>query len=368
MKFLITCSAWLEKITKQEVVKQWWNIELVKDRLIFFSWNINLIPKVNLYSRTWNKVYIVLWEWWNIDNFDKLYNLINKISWDKYIQKDHPIKVKATSIKSTLTSTPAIQKITKKSIIDKYSNNSWKTVFENNLLDEQEILTFLIDDNCYILLNTSWETLYKRWYKTQTWEAPIKESLAAWLILLSNWNFNETFYDFTCWSWTICIEALMIAKNIAPWLNRKFAFEKRNFIPSNLLIEEKEIAKSKIYNNKKYNIYGSDIDETIIKIAKQNAKNAWLENEIIFEKKDLIDYKSLPLSWLLISNPPYWLRLDNYNLDEIYKNIWLILKKNSNLRWWVITSYNNFTNLVTWLKLKNKKLYNWNEMCYFYYK
>jgi len=367
MKYLLTCSAWLETIAKKEIINQWWNISLVKDRLIFFEGEIDLIAKINLHSRVWNKLYIVLAEKENLSTFDELYNLIFNISWKKYLQKDFPILTKATSIKSTLTSTPALQKITKKAIIDSYTNKSWERVFENSKLPEIEILTFLIENNAYMLLNTSGETLYKRWYKINSWEAPIKESLASWLIILSNWNFNDNFYDISCWSWTIPIEACLIAKNIPPWLNRNFAFEKRNFISSDLLFKYKQIAKTKIYN-KKYNIFAFDIDENILEIAKQNAINAWLkEDDIIFTLKDLKEFKKESLNWNLISNPPYWIRLKQDDLDVIYKDISYILTKNMDLKWWIITSY-NFDKNINLNKYKKRKLYNWNELCYFYYK
>ena len=234
-------------------------------------------------------------------------------------------------------------------------------------LPKYEILTFITDDESYILLNTSGETLYKRWYKSNTWEAPIKESLAAWLVILSNWKYSENFYDITCWSWTIVIEALMFAKNIAPWLKRHFAFEKRSFVPSELIYKFKKEAKEKIFD-KKYNVFASDIDEEVLKMAKQNAKNAWVFDDITFSKKDLREYKQTQLEWMLISNPPYGLRLKDDDLYWIYKDINLILEKNKNLKWWIITSYLDFDRIIKQNNLKKRKLYNWNELCYFYQK
>jgi putative N6-adenine-specific DNA methylase len=367
MKYLLTCSAWLESIAKNEILKQWWVIGEVKDRLVFFEWDIDLMVKMNLWSRVWNKVYIVLEEG-RANDFDRLYDLIFSINWKKYINDNSPILVKGTTIKSTLTSTPAIQKITKKAIVDKLTNRSWKYLLEDKDLPEYEILTFLMDDKAYILLNTSGDTLYKRWYRVEAWEAPIKESLAAALVLLSNWKFSENFYDITCWSWTIAIEAVMLARNIAPGLKRRFAFEKWSFVPSDLLHTLKKEAQEKVFH-KNYNVIASDIDAEILEIAKENAKNAWVLDTIKFIQKDFKDYKKEELSWTIVSNPPYWIRLKDDDLRGLYKDLNMILDKNRDLKWWIITSYTEeFDRIINLNKFKKRKLYNWNEMCYFYTK
>ena len=366
MKYLLTCAAGLEALAKNEVTKQWWVITEVKDRLVFFEWDIELLVKMNLWSRVWNKVYVVLNEW-KARNFDELYDLVFQTNLKKYIEENHPILVKATTIKSSLTSTPAIQKITKKAIVDKLTNKSWKYLLEDTELSEYEILSFLMEDKAYILLNSSGETLYKRWYREDSWEAPIKESLAAALVILSNWKFSENFYDFTCWSWTIAIEAVMLARNIAPWLKRKFAFEKWSFVPSELLHKLKKEAQEKIFH-KNYNVIASDIDLEVLEKAKENAKNAWVLDTIKFELKDFRDYKKEKLSWTLVSNPPYGIRLKDDDLKWLYKDISYILDRNEDLKWWIITAYTEFDRIVNLNKIKKRKLYNWNEMCYFYTK
>jgi len=362
MKYLLTTSAWLEAIAKNEIIKQGWSIVEVKDRLVFFEWEIDLIVKINLWSRVWNKLYLVLNEGENIDNFDKLYSLVYDVNWKNYINRYYPVITKGTSIKSLLTSTPAIQKITKKAIVDRMTNKSWKIMPEENDKPIFEVFSFFIDNKAFILLNTSWETLYKRWYRVDSWEAPIKESLARALVLLSNWKFSDNFYDITCWSWTIAIEAVLLARNIAPWLNRYFSFENWDFVPAGLLKNEIAQAKLKIFD-KKYNIIASDIDDKVLEIAKNNAKNAWVFENITFLNKDLKEYKHEKMSWTIVSNPPYWIRL-----KWMYKDLNMILDKNKELHGWIITAYSEFDNIINSSKFKKRKLYNWNEMCYFYMK
>ncbi len=365
MKFLLTCSAWLEAIAKNEIIKQWWTIVEVKDRLVFFEGPIELMAKINLWSRVWNKVYLVLNEAKNIDNFDKLYDLVSDTNWKKYLNRYYPVVVKATSIKSTLSSTPAIQKITKKAIVDKMTNKSGKTMPEESDKPIFEVFTFFIDEQAYILLNTSGETLYKRGYKNDTGEAPIKESLAAALIILSNWKYSENFYDIFCGSGTIAIEAVMFARNIAPGLYRYFSFENWNLLPEWYFNTLREEAKKQIFP-KKYNVIASDINEEVLEKAKINAKNAKVDDSITFLKKDFKEYKKEKLSGTLISNPPYWLRLKDDDLKWLYKDINMILDKNKELSGWIITAYLDFDTLINSKNFKKRKLYNGNELCYFY--
>ena len=365
-KYALSTIMWVESIAKKEIEKQWAKIEEVVDRLVIFSWPVELIPRINYWSRVWNKMYILLAESENIDNFDKLYDLINWVFWKKFFKKSFPILVKATSIRSELTSIPTIQKIWKKAIINSLTNNSWEFIKEDQNLEKMDILILTIDNKVRILLNTSWEALHKRWYRTDAWEAPIKESLAAAIILLSNWRFKENFYDPFCWSWTIAIEALMIAKNIAPWLKRKFAFENLWLISYEVSENERALARNKTFDWE-YKIFASDVDSKMIKIAKQNTINAWLkENEIIFEEKDYKELLNEDLKGSLASNPPYWFRLKNEDFKSIYKNIDKLFRINPELKWWIITSFLEFDNLIKLDNYKKRKLYNWWELCYFY--
>ena len=362
-KYILTTSFWLESLAKKEIIKLWYEIIEVHDKMIIFSWPIDAMIRVNLWSRVWNKLYMILASKDDISDFDSLYDLVFDIKRRDYIKNFSPIIVKAKSIKSELYSTPSIQKITKKAIVDKLTKKSWEFLREDDSLEDIWIQVLIIENKAYILLDTSWEALHKRWYRKEAWDAPIKENLAAWLVLLSFWKFSENFYDIFCWSWTIAIEAAMIAKNIAPWLNRNFAFESFKFSPIWLLEKEKKIAREKQFDWK-YNIIASDINEEILEIARENAKNAKLGDSICFIKKDMKDYLWEKMNWTLVSNPPYWLRLKSDNLDKMYQDINLLFSKNKEFNWWIITSYLKFNSK----NYKNRKLYNWSELAYFYIK
>lgn len=363
MKYLLTLPAGLESIGKKEIQKLWWNIVKVYDRLIFFEWEKDLIASVNLYSRVWNKLYIVLNSWENIDDFDKFYDIVKNTNIKKYYNKNYTIITKATSIRSTLSSTPTIQSITKKALVDAIV---WKWQNLDEWDDTMEILSFLMEDSVYILLDTSWDTLYKRWYKLEQSKASIKENLAGGLVLLWNWRFRETLYDITCGAGTIAIEARMIARNIPPWLYRNFKFEEFGIFEKWYLNTLKDIARSKIYKDK-YEIIASDIDKNIIDIARDNAKRAWVLDTIEFRVKSIDDYKKESLDWTLISNPPYWDRLHG-DIENIHRELASLLKRNKELNWWIITWYLDYDQMINLSNYKKRKLYNWNIMTYFYSK
>jgi len=366
MNFALSTIAWVEALAKTEIKKQWWKIWETIDRLVQFSWDESLIAKVNLWSRVWNKLYISLAEQDNVETFDDLFDLISWIDWKKYFKNNHPVLIRSSSVRSELFSDRTIQSIWKKAVI-KSLVWEWQFLTENQALEKMDILVLLINNKARILLNTSWNALHMRWYRKEAWEAPIKESLASFLVSSSNWLFKDNFYDPFCWSWTIAIEAAMQAKNIAPWLHRNFAFEWLDLIDEKILEEEKNKARKKIYNWD-YKIFASDIDEDVLEIAKNNAKLAWVEDAIQFSKKDYKELLNEKLSWNLVSNPPYWERLQVSDLDEMYENIDQILQQNSELKWWVISNFYQFDNLINLDLYKKRKLYNWGEKCYFWKK
>lgn len=369
MKIVATCIPWVESILKKEIEKISWKILESKDRMIVFEWNEYDLVQINLWSRVANRVYIELANF-KVNDFDYLFDNISKIKWQEIVWKNRPIIVNGVSIKSKLTSIPSIQKITKKAIITSITNRKNEFYFEDDNLNSRDILVFIENDNCRVLLNTSWEALHKRGYRKNEHEASIKESLAASLVLLSWWKFGEPLYDFFCWSWTILIEALLIAKNIAPWtLWRRFAFEDFDFISKDFFTKAKLEAKSKIFD-KQFIIFWSDIFDENIQLSRQNIQKAWFnDEEIKLQKKDFKEFlKWDKLVWTLVSNPPYGIRLDNFDLNSIYTNLIKIFNTSPDLWWWFITSFESVDLLIKQNDWKKRKLYNWNEKCYFYKK
>lgn len=369
MNLAITCIAWVESIIKNEIEKLWYKVIETIDRMVYFTWDDSSIARMNLWSRVGNKVYIEL-KRGKVRDFDDLFDILSDSKLIKYLWENNPIIVDAVSIKSDLTSIPAIQKTSKKAIITNLTGSKDRFYFEDDKLPKIELLIFINWYDCRILLNTSWEALHKRWYRVKWHDAPIKESLAAALVILSWWSFKKPFFDFFCWSWTIPIEAALLAKNIAPgsiW--RNFAFENFSWYDKKYLEEAKIEASNKVFTKGNYEIHWFDIDEDNIVASQDNAYKAWVSDIIDFKVKNFLEENSQnTYLWTIVSNPPYWLRLNPEDIIDIYKWIARLFRNNIDLNWGIITSFEEFDDLINLKNFKKRKLYNWNEKCYFYKK
>lgn len=367
MNFVITCAAGLESILKKEIEIAGYKVIGSWPTLVRFQGDLSAVAKINLRSRVWNKLFLEL-EQHITSDFNQLFDLVSTIDWKMYVQ-GNPIIVTAASKKSKLTSTPTIQSITKKAIVKKILNGKEWQLPEDYNKEAIEIFVFIDNDMCSILLNTTGESLHKRGYKKATGEAPINEALAAWLLLLSWRKFSEPLYDFFCGSGTIVIEAALLAKNIAPGMLRKFAFQQFGRYDQKLFTAELASAKSKMMLTKEHDIIASDIDPNMISIAQENAKHAGVENYIHFETKNISDYMDDPeLAWTLVSNPPYGLRMNTYDLEKIYYTITQLFTKHPKLHGGIITSYEKFLPEDKWWTRKKSMFMNGGERCWFYKK
>ncbi len=333
MKFTAFTYPWLESVLKKEIESRKINIDKLEDGLITFSWDQSTMVKTNLWLRTASKVYLLLWEYSKITSFNDLFNIVHNIDWNYYIPKDFKVVVQADSIKSKLSSVPSIQAISQKAIIKKLV---WNKTYNYDEDKKIEIRINIFKDNVKVLLNTTWESLYKRWYRKDISVAWLKETLASWIILLSN---IKNLYDPFCGSWTLLIEKAMIDLHIAPWLFRHFDFENFDWFDSNLL--EKEIWRAKTrQKTKQLNLIWTDIDKYVLKIAKENAKNAWVDKHIHFEHKDFMNLQKHQ-DYDILTNPPYNKRIKIDNIDDIYAKLQDMLLTN-NIWWWIITWYEDF--------------------------
>lgn len=365
MKFVLTTSAGLESIAKKEIERQWWTIESVTDRLITFSWDLETMVQVNLWSRVGNKVYILMDEQEQVCDFDSLFDCVKALNWKKYFTKQYPIVIKTASTRSELFSAKTVQSLGKKAVVSSLVwDNFWE---ENTQLPKLEILLLLIDNTLRVLLDTSGSALHMRGYRTQAGEAPIKESLAAGLVLLSSWKFREAFYDPFCGSGTLPIEAAMIAKNIAPGLNRSFAFEDLWIVDGATVARLRDESAKKEFSGT-YTIFGNDIDPEVLEIAKQNANRAWVGADIVFENKDFITEAKTDFTGTLVSNPPYGERLKQDNLRSVYNAIDKFFRENEASGGGMISSYMEFDDIARKDVYKKRKLYNGGELCYFWRK
>lgn len=380
MQYILTCPFNTTQVAKKELEILWYKPTITSQTTLSFEWDERAIACVNINSRVGNKLYLVLGKG-KAGSFEDLFSITSRVNRNKYITHGQPILTRAISKQSTLTSTPAIQSITKKAIVQKLlgkdigwtdteqAENRWK---EDEWQQAIDIMITLERDVCYVLLNTSGEWLHHRWYRQHAGAAPLKENLAAALVLSSGWKFNTPLVDPFCGAGTITIEATLFAKNIAPWLIRRkyigYAFLGFSWFDKSLFDDEIEQAEAKIFLEKEHTIIGYDIDESMIAISQDNAKNAWIEKYIHFEKRDFLKNDNVYTSWkhTVISNPPYWERMKITESIEMYRNIVSLFETNKDINWWFITSSPDVPNLYDPKLRKETKMFNGPIECIFY--
>ena len=360
MKFVAFTYPGLESILKSELEQRKIEVNKVEDGLITFSGDTSTLVKTNLWLRTASKVYVLLWEHQNITDFNTLFDVIYSINWQDLIPKWYQIVINPDSIRSTLTATPTIQAISQKAIIKKIS---WDKHYNVEEWKKVEIRINLFKNTLKIMLNTTWESLYKRWYKVWTSPAQLKETLAAGIILLSKAK-NKVCYDPFCGSGTILIEKAMIDLHIAPGLFRNFAFENFDWVDKNILEKEKRRAKTR-QKEKNLEFIGTDIDSHILEIAQNNAISAGVDKYIKFYKEDFSKAKQKK-DCDIITNPPYNKRLQIDNIENIYNKLNNELAQDS-VHGGIITWYDEFKHSVD-NKLKMRVFTNWWEKVKFYWK
>ena len=363
---LIVSSAFgVEAITKRELKN------LGFDNLTATSGNIELkctladIARLNINLRTADRIYLQLGEF-TAETFDELYENISRINLTDYIEKDAKLLITAKAVKSRLYAISAIQSITKKALIENLKK-SYKTrqITESGNIYRIEIQ--LLNDKAKILLNTSGLPLHKRGYRELTVEAPLKETLAAAIILNSFGNPERILVDPFCGSGTIPVEAAMIALRIAPGLKRDFDFLHWAFYDKKFYFNEIEKAASIIDFHKDKKIFASDINRDVLKIADVCAYKAGVSKAIDFKCKDAIELSSNYSNGIIITNPPYGERLlDETEVNKLYKTFYSSFRKLDNWNLYFLSSNKNTEKAFGRKADKKRKFFNGNLECNLY--
>lgn len=362
MKLLITCPFGTNKILNQELKFLGFSTFDHFSTGVYTESDRWGIIRCNLWSRIANKVFIETARKGAITDFDKLFDLIHAVSREDYLYLWSDISIKTFSTNSTLNSLTTIQSISHKAIL-KRLEEKWDVVMKK-AQTIFEIQIHINNNECSVFLNTSGNGLHERGYRKDTGEAPLKENLAAALLFLAGRSRKSNLIDPCCGSGTIVIEAAMIAKNIAPWLLRSFAFQEFSHYDPQLFSDYHTSAKDAIYPSSDYRIIWTDLDQSIITKAKANAEVAGVADCIQFRWKDIreLEKESFERKTYIISNPPYGKRLAPLDIHEVYQCfIELSKKKHSEIS--IISSYEDFDNL-TQKRWSRKEMRNGGELCY----
>ncbi len=352
---LLTCQSGLESLVRREWEKLGLENTTGQDRIVEWTWDLATMMRLCMGSRFASRVYINLASK-KITDFDELFALIAHIRWDEYLDPALPLIIDASSTRSALSSAPTLQSLGEKAIKDTFPGMWWSGKKNDK---EIHVLILVIDDMARILLDVTGEALHKRGYRTEQGEAPIKETLAAGLVAMSGWRYKEPMWDPCCGSGTLAIEAALMARNIAPGLERDFRFMDLPFYDRMAHMEVKKNLRDKEFTWT-YTILASDMDDNMVAIAKRNALRAWVRDSIHFETVNFHE-DDMTARWTIVSNPPYGNRLKDDNLHELYKKLIHEVEENGG---GFITSYH----IDIRHGLANRKLLNGSEECRFWYK
>lgn len=366
-ELIAPCHFGLEAVLKREIQDLGYPIVESTDGRITFAGEEDAIVRSNIFLRTTERILLKVGKFKAV-TFEELFEKTKQIPWENYIPKDGKFWVaKATSIKSKLFSPSDIQSIMKKAIVERL-----KTVYGVSWFDEDGAsypirITFLKDE-ITIGIDTSGESLHRRGYRKLASKAPITETLAAALIMLTPWNKDRILVDPFCGSGTFPIEAAMIGARIAPGMNRTFISEEwTHLIPKKIWYAAVEEANDMILHNIEMNIQGYDMDEEIIKAARENAKLANVDHLIHFQQREVKDLSNPKKYGFIITNPPYGERLEEKeNLPKLYKEMGEAFTKLDSWSYYMITSYEDAEKYMGRKADKNRKIYNGMIKTYFY--
>lgn len=356
-KLIATCAAGIESIVGNELKHLGYKVNVENGR-VRFDGDVADIAKTNLWLRTADRIKIVVGEF-TAKTFEELFQGVESLNWEDFLPLDAEFPVAGKSQKSTLHNVPSVQAITKKAIVTKMS-----TVYHRRTKLPETGALYPIEvainkDKVLITLDTTGSSLFKRGYRVDKGGAPLKENMAAALVLLARWYPEMPFVDPVCGSGTIPIEAALIGCNIAPGLKRNFAFENWDWVDKDIVKQAREQAQAAIKKDVDLDIFGYDIDGSMIEIAKENAVQAGVQDIVNFKQMAVKDFKTDKINGVIVANPPYGERLsDKEHVHQLYQQMGKLYQPLTSWSKYILTSDLQFEQFYGTKATKRRKLYN----------
>ena len=366
-KLMAPCHFGLEAVLKKEIIDLGYDILSVEDGRVTFEGDDEAICRANVFLRTAERVMIQAGRF-HAATYDELFEGIKALEWEEFIPEDGKFWVtKASSIKSKLYSPSDIQRIAKKAMVERLKSKYAISWFEETGA-EYPVRIFMFKDEAIVGIDTSGESLHKRGYRKLSSKAPISETLAAALIMLTPWKKDRILVDPFCGSGTFPIEAAMMAANIAPGMNREFLSEQwSNMIPKKIWYETLDEANDLVDTDVETDIQGYDLDGDMVRIARQNAGLAGVDKMIHFQQRDVRELSHNKKYGFIITNPPYGERLEEKSaLPGLYAVIGERFKSLEDWSAFIITSYEDAEKYMGMKADKNRKIYNGMIKTYYY--
>ncbi|MDO4262540.1 MAG: class I SAM-dependent RNA methyltransferase [Eubacteriales bacterium] len=367
IELVAPCHFGLEAVLKKEITELGYEIVRVEDGRVTFCGDEEALCRANVFLRTAERILLKVGDLRAV-TFDELFEGIKGLPWENYIPKDGKFWVaKASSVKSRLFSPSDIQSIVKKAIVERLKAVYGLEWFPETGAEYPIRISFMKDE-ASVCLDTTGLSLHKRGYRTMVSKAPIKETLAAALLLLTPWRKDRILVDPFCGSGTFPIEAAMIAANIAPGMNRSFTAEKwTNVVGRRHWYAAVDEAGDLVDDRIETDIQGYDIDGDIIRAARQNAAAAGVDHLIHFQQRPLAELSHPKKYGFLVSNPPYGERLEEKSqLPALYTQIGERFRELDSWSMYLITSYEDAEKYIGRKADKNRKIYNGMLKTYYY--
>ena len=357
---IATAAAGLEAVVGREVRELGYDCQVENGR-VRFQGDAKAIIETNLWLRAADRIKIIVGTF-PAKTFEELFQGVFALDWENYLPLGARFPIsKAKCVKSKLHNEPSVQAISKKAVVKKlqkhYARPEGVPLMENG--PEFKIEVSILKDIATVMIDTTGSSLFKRGYRTEKGGAPIKENMAAAILQLSNWYPDKPLIDPTCGSGTFCIEAVMIARKMAPGLRRSFAFEEWNWISDRLIQEVRTEAAKKVDRELELDIMGCDIDARMVEIAKANAQAAGVAGDITFKQMRVQDLRSDKINGVIISNPPYGERLsDDAGVTKLYAEMGQVFAPLKTWSKFILTSDEAFETKYGSQADKKRKLYN----------
>lgn len=359
-KLIATAAAGLEAVVGREIRNLGLECQVENGR-VRFDGTVETIIETNLWLRAADRIKIVVGSF-SAKTFEELFQGIFALDWENYLPLGAKFPIaKAKCVKSKLHNEPSVQAISKKAVVKKlqkhYARPEGVPLMENGA--EFRIEVTILKDIVTVMIDTTGFSLFKRGYRADKGGAPIKENMAAAILLLSNWYPDKPLVDPTCGSGTFCIEAAMIGMNMAPGLHRHFAFEEWNWVDSDLVGRVRARALGQIKQDIQLDILGTDIDARMVEIAKRNAEEAGVSEQIVFKQMRLQDLHTDKINGVIVSNPPYGERLlDDDAVTKLYQEMGQTFAPLKTWSKFILTSDEAFETKFGSQADKKRKLYN----------
>jgi putative N6-adenine-specific DNA methylase len=366
-ELIAPCHFGMEAVLKREITDLGYDIASVEDGRVTFIGDDEAICRANVFLRTAERVLLKVGSF-HAESFEELFQGTRAICWEDFIPQEGKFWVaKASSIKSKLFSPSDIQSIMKKAMVERLKG-AYGVQWFSESGSSYPLRVFLHKDEVTIGIDTTGDSLHRRGYRTLTSKAPITETLAAALIMLTPWNKDRILVDPFCGSGTFVIEAAMMAANMAPGMNRSFLAEDwKNLIPRKCWYETMDEANDLFDSDVKVDIQGYDIDGEIVKAARANAESAGVDHMIHFQQRPLASLSHPKKYGFIITNPPYGERIEEKkNLPELYRQIGERYKALDAWSLYMITAYEDAEKYIGKKADKNRKIYNGMMKTYFY--